>query len=85
MNETTEIRLDIRGQICPSCLLLTLKEVNGNHQAIRSGAAEVVVFTDDRQAVTTIPEATAKMGYLSEVAREDEAYRIRIFTRDTHG
>lgn len=72
------IQLDIHGQICPSCLLLTLKALNEHGPDMRSGATEIVVLTDDRQATSTIPEAAAKMGYRSDVTRADGGYRIRI-------
>lgn len=77
---TKTIDLDIRGQICPSCLLLTLKELNRNSVAIRSGETEVVVVTDDRQATSTIPTTADRMGFRCEVARLDGSglYRLRI-------
>lgn len=77
MNRT--IDLDICGQVCPSCLLLTLKELNSNSAAIRAGSFDVVVVTDDRQATATIPATAERMGFCSEVARLDGVYRIRIF------
>jgi TusA-related sulfurtransferase len=76
---TQTIDIDIRGQICPSCLLLTLKEINQNSAALRAGHAEIVVRTDDRQATATIPAAAERMGFGTEVVRQDGAYRIRIF------
>jgi TusA-related sulfurtransferase len=76
---TQTIDIDIRGQICPSCLLLTLKELNQNGAAIRAGSTEVVVVTDDRQATATIPATADRMGFQTEVTRVDEVYRIRIF------
>ena len=76
---TQTIDIDIRGQICPSCLLLTLKELNGNGAAIRAGNAEIVVTTDDRQATATIPATADRMGFRTEVSRMDDLYRIRIF------
>jgi len=76
---TQTIDLDIRGKICPSCLLLTLRELNRNGEAIRAGHAEVVVVTDDRQATATIPATAGRMGFGSEVLRSDAGYRIRIF------
>lgn len=81
---TKTIDLDIRGQICPSCLLLTLKELNQNSVAIRSGETEVVVVTDDRQATSTIPTTADRMGFRCEVARLDASglYRLRIHNRD---
>ena len=68
--------LDIRGQICPSCLLLALKELNRYGEAVRSGSLEIVVITDDRQATSTIPAAVDKMGYIAEVTYIPEGYRI---------
>lgn len=73
------IDIDIRGQICPSCLLLALKELNHNAEAVRAGSAEIVVTTDDRQATTTIPVTVDRMGFCTEVTRLDGSYRIRIF------
>ena len=73
------IDLDIRGQICPSCLLLTLKAVNRHAAAIRGGGTEIIVTTDDRQATATIPSTADRMGFRTEVSRLDGGYRIRIF------
>lgn len=73
------IDINILGQICPSCLLLTLRELNSNGAAIRAGNTELVVVTDDRQSTATIPATAERMGLHSEVGRLDESYRIRIF------
>lgn len=78
MDPINRIHLDISGQICPSCLLLTLKELNQHAAAVREGHAEIVVTTDDRQATATIPDAVSKMGYVAEVTRVDAGYRIRV-------
>jgi hypothetical protein len=73
------IHLDIRGQICPSCLLLTLKELNQNGAAIRTGDCVVEVTTDDRQATATSPSTADRMGFLTQVTRMDDGYHIRIY------
>ena len=76
---TQTINIDIRGQICPSCLLLTLKALNENGAAIRAGSSEVIVVTDDRQATATIPATADRMGFHAKVERlEDGSYRIRV-------
>lgn len=76
---TQTINIDIRGQLCPSCLLLTLKALNQNGAAIRAGSTEVVVVTDDRQATATIPATADRMGFRAKVQRlEDGSYQIRI-------
>lgn len=74
------ITLDIRGQICPSCLLLTLREINRNAAALREGATELLVFTDDRQAAATVPAAAEHMGLRCEVTADAGDYRFRIYT-----
>lgn len=79
--EMHTIQLDISGQICPSCLLLTLKHLNQHAAAVRDGRTEIVVTTDDRQATTTIPDAVSKMGYAAEVTRVDAGYRIRVCSK----
>lgn len=78
MDSVNSIHLDISGQICPSCLLLTLKELNQHAAAVRAGATDIVVTTDDRQATATIPDAVIKMGYAAEVDRVAGGYRIRV-------
>jgi TusA-related sulfurtransferase len=75
------IPLDIQGQICPSCLLLTLKLLNDHGAELRAGAAVLEVLTDDRQATATIPDAVAKMGFRCEVTRDAGLYRLRIDAR----
>jgi len=72
------IKLDIRGQICPSCLLLTLREVNNHAKELRNGQCAVEVLTNDRQATDTIPAAINKMGFHVEVDKNEQGYRISI-------
>jgi TusA-related sulfurtransferase len=75
------VDIDIRGQLCPSCLLLTLKELNRLGAQVRIGSAEIVVITDDRQATATIPAAADRMGFATTVQPVEGGYRIRIFGR----
>ena len=80
MNDNNDkLELDIRGQICPSCLLLALKEVTGNTEKIDSRELTVHVISDDRQATTTIPDAVQKMGFSSRIDKKDDGYHILIF------
>ena len=73
------IKMDIRGQICPSCLLLALKEVNANIGAIKRGDSEIRLLSDDRHATATIPDAITKMGLSTSVKKSDEGFEIRIY------
>jgi TusA-related sulfurtransferase len=75
---TDTIEVDIRGQVCPSCLLLTLREVNRHHAGLSTGQVRLVVLIDSRDATTTIPEAVRNMGFQAEVDKVEDCYRILI-------
>lgn len=76
---TTEtIELDIRGQVCPSCLLLALREVNNHHAALSEGRVRLMVLIDSRDATGTIPAAVKNMGLVAQVEKVDDYYRVGI-------
>ena len=70
--------LDIRGQICPSTLLTTLREVNSLRGPLRAGALHLVVLTDSRDATHSIPGAVASMGYRVDVEARSGHYAITV-------
>ena len=72
------IELNIMGQVCPSCLLVTLQEINANRVRLKKGEAEVVVKTDHRDATRTIPDSAQAMGYDVEVKKVSTYYEIRV-------
>lgn len=76
---------DIRGQICPSCLLTTLKELNQHQEALRAGQMLFRIKTDNRQATTTIPDAVRNMGYAVAVEKAGAHYEITISATGTDG
>lgn len=69
---------DIRGQICPSCLLFALREVNKEQQALKEDRIRIVIMTDNRNAIATIPEAVSSMGYATTVEKKEGYYQIEI-------
>ncbi len=72
------VKLDIRGQICPSTLLTTLRAVNAHRVRLRAGEVCLVVLTDNRDSTATIPEALTNMGYPSSVSRDGRHYAITV-------
>lgn len=72
------IILDIRGQICPACLLITLREINNNKAQLRTGRTKLIVKTDHRDATRTIPGAATAMGYDIDVTKKDGFYEITV-------
>ena len=71
---------DIRGQICPSCMLFTLREVNEQRSALKNNNLQILIKTDNRDATTTIPDTLSSMGYDSTVEKKEGYYEIRIMT-----
>lgn len=69
---------DIRGQICPSSLLLALREINKNYARLEDGQLEIVVLTDSRDATGTIPATVENMGLKVNVEKVSGYYRILV-------
>lgn len=70
--------MDIRGQLCPSSLLLALREVNRQHQELLTGHLRIMILTDNRDATGTVPEAVRNMGLDAKVEKAEGYYRISI-------
>ncbi|MDF1577985.1 MAG: sulfurtransferase TusA family protein [Desulfurivibrionaceae bacterium] len=78
-NETRKtIEVDMRGQVCPSTLLVALDNINRNQKELSSGAVKLLIRTDNRNATTTIPHTAANMGYNTEVVSRDGYYELLI-------
>jgi len=77
--EQAIIHLDIRGLVCPSCLLLSLQEVNANRAALNRRQCMLHILTDHRQATVTIPEALRKMGLAVKVEEGVAGFGIHVF------
>lgn len=72
------MEFDIRGQLCPSTLLVALKEINANAELLRQGKVKLCFKIDNRDATATIPESAANMGYAVTVEKRDGYYCIEV-------
>jgi TusA-related sulfurtransferase len=72
------VTLDIIGQICPASLLITLRKINEIKDAIHQGDLRLDVLTDNRDAVGTISEAVANMGYVLSTEKREGLYVLSI-------
>lgn len=72
------LEFDIRGQICPSTLLIALRELNRNQEQLRKGELAIRFKTDNRDSINTIPESATHMGYRADVEKIDNYYAITI-------
>lgn len=76
--EPTVIQMDMRGQVCPSTLLVALREINRHAPRLREKSVILSFLTDNRDATGTIPEAADNMGFAAEVRIQNGYYDIRI-------
>lgn len=70
--------LNVYGQVCPSTLLLALREVNRLQDELHRGEVQLDIRTDNRLATATIPNAVRNMGFDAKVRKEDAGYLIQV-------
>jgi TusA-related sulfurtransferase len=78
MSEIKTVEIDVCGQICPSSLLTTLREVNNHKEALRDRQVQLAILTDNHDSINRVTEAVGNMGYLVKVEEQQKHYRILI-------
>lgn len=81
MDDSTEqkiVDIDMRGQVCPACLLVAMDKMNKNRDVLKSGETKLCIQTDNREATTTIPTTARNMGYNVKVTKMETYYRICV-------
>ena len=78
MDTIQTLEFNICGQICPSTLLIALREINRNIAALKSGQLRLLFRTDNRDCTNTIPEAAGNMGLKVDINKEDACYTILV-------
>ncbi len=72
------IHIDMRGQVCPACLLVAMDNLNKHRENLKSGRENLCIKTDNREATTTIPTTAKNMGYPVKVKKKDTYYEICV-------
>ena len=72
--------LDLRGHVCPSSLLISLKKMNAMREGLSSGEVALRILTANRESVPTITEAARSMGY-AVTAEHAEAHYVLLVGR----
>ncbi|PLX48471.1 MAG: sulfurtransferase TusA family protein [Desulfobulbaceae bacterium] len=72
------IEIDMRGQVCPSTMLVALEAINKYGDELHGGMEQLCILTDNREATNTIPDIAVNMGYAVQVDRQDSFYRITL-------
>ncbi len=78
MTEMQELVFDLRGRICPSTLLVAMKEMNGHRQELQERAVQLRLLVENRDATVTIPEMARNMGYAVSLNKVEQHYEITI-------
>ena len=81
-NSVQTIEVDMRGQVCPSSLLVAMDNINRQKDGLQDGSLKLSIKTDNREATTTIPGTAKAMGYAVEVIRKEGYYQIEIISPD---
>ncbi len=77
-NEDKIVEHDLCGQICPSTLLVALREINRNISQLTGGEVKLLFKTDNRDSINTIPEAVGNMGLKVNVQKQESYYEILV-------
>jgi len=72
------IHIDMRGQVCPACLLVAMDNLNKHRENLKKGREILCIKTDNRDATTTIPTTAKNMGYAVKVTKMDTFYKICV-------
>lgn len=72
------VEYNLCGQICPSTLLVALREINKNMSQLNSGEVKLLFITNNRDSVNTIPEAAGSMGLKVNVQKHESHYEIIV-------
>lgn len=78
MAEMQELVFDLRGRICPSTLLVAMKEMNEHRQELQDRTVQLRLLVENRDATVTIPEMAQNMGYAVSLDKVEQHYEINI-------
>lgn len=73
------VNVDARGFVCPSSLLVALKELNKHKEGLQSGQIRVEFLIDNHDSTNRICEAVKSMGYTFAVTDEHNGYAIAVY------
>lgn len=79
---TGTVELDLRGQVCPAALFLSLKKFDELHAGLSSGECTLAILTDSRDSVPTISDAARNMGYAVTVEQPTGHYLLRVAAQE---
>lgn len=77
------VQIDVRGFVCPSSLLVALRELNKYRESLRSSSFKLEFLVDNHESTNRICEAVKSMGYDLRVTETDNSYCIMVYRART--
>lgn len=68
----------MRGQVCPSTLLVAMDNLNRHADELQNGRVRLLIITDNREALHTIPATAENMGYVAKITKTASNYELLI-------
>ena len=73
------VQVDVRGFVCPSSLLVALRELNKYREPLRTDHFTIELLVDNQDSTNRICDAVKSMGYDFLVTDTDNSYRIAVY------
>ncbi|MBD1399453.1 sulfurtransferase TusA family protein [Pelovirga terrestris] len=77
------VLVDVRGFVCPSSLLVALRELNKYREALRKDHFIIELMVDNHDSTNRICGAVKSMGYDFAVTDRDNSYCIAVYRART--
>ncbi|MFO7812469.1 MAG: sulfurtransferase TusA family protein [Pelovirga sp.] len=71
--------IDVRGFVCPSSLLVALRELNTYRESLRKDHFTIELMVDNHDSTNRICDAVKSMGYDFDVTDRDHSYCIAVY------
>jgi len=75
---SSTVHIDVRGFVCPSSLLVALRELNKYRESLRSDHFKMELMVDNHESTNRICHAVKSMGYDFQVTDTDNSYCIVV-------
>jgi TusA-related sulfurtransferase len=73
------VHVDVRGFVCPSSLLVALRELNKYRESLRTDHFTIELMVDNHDSTNRICDAVKSMGYDFRVTDTDNSYCIAVY------
>ena len=74
------VQIDVRGFVCPSSLLVALRELNKYRESLRCASFKLDFLVDNHESTNRICAAVKSMGYDLQVTETNNSYCIAVYS-----